>query len=489
MLKQKIEWVKLFERRAETLLMFQVPIGRNYYPEVLEIRFQPKNLKYEGWTYYADKKDLLQEYLSIKEEYEKNPKFLLHLVNKTEEEGEKLVRKSLKLTTNLKDKSNNELKRGFEEFNEKFTKYMPFIWVVFSIEKLLSEIIKQKLKIFYPTASDKAIDEYFDLLTSLPYKESTALKERRKILEVAAFLQKEGRITPKIKKIIKKIYEEFSWVGAMRVGWTYLKESYDLKHYEGLVKVLAEENPEGGLQEISRTEKELKEKYNEFIAKGKIDPDLIKIADLLRRYIFLRTYRGEAIVKSMVIIKPLLNEIASRFNLTLEDIVYFTPDEIMKLLQSGEMPDYKLRKIGFNIMILDGKPRLISGVKSREIDYKEISELKGEGIVAGVVKGRVKIIMGKEDIKKFIKGDILVTQMTSPDMMPAMVRTSAIITDEGGITCHAAIVARELRIPCIIATKIATKVLKDGDLVEVNANKGIIRILEKTKLCQNKKSF
>jgi len=153
------------------------------------------------------------------------------------------------------------------------------------------------------------------------------------------------------------------------------------------------------------------------------------------------------------------------------------------------MPDYKPRKIGFIIMILDGKPRLISGVKPPEIKYKEISELKGEGIVAGVVKGRVKIIMGKEDIKKFIKGDILVTQMTSPDMMPAMVRTSAIITDEGGITCHAAIVARELRIPCIIATKIATKVLKDGDLVEVNANKGIIRILEKTKLCQSKKSF
>ncbi|NCN22585.1 hypothetical protein GW934_03795, partial [Candidatus Falkowbacteria bacterium] len=334
------------------------------YPEVLEIEFQPKNLKYEGWIYYADKKDLLQEYLSIKEEYEKNPKFLLHLADKTEEEGEKLVRKSLTLTPNLKDKSNKELERGFEEFNEMFTKYMPFIWVVFSIERLLSEIIKQKLKVLYPAAFDKVIDEYFNLLTSLPYKESTALKERRKIVEVATLLKKEEKMmTTKIEKKIKEIYEEFSWVGAMRVGWTYLKKPYDLKHYEGLVKVLAEENPAGELQEISRTEKELKEKYNEFIAKEKIDPDLIKIADLLRRYIFLRTYRGEAIVKSMVIIRPLLNEIASRFNLNLEDIVYFIPDEIMKLLESGEMPNYRLRKIGFNIMILDGKPRLISGVK------------------------------------------------------------------------------------------------------------------------------
>ncbi len=63
--------------------------------------------------------------------------------------------------------------------------------------------------------------------------------------------------------------------------------------------------------------------------------------------------------------------------------------------------------------------------------------------------------------------------MTDPDFLPAMKKASAIITDEGGITCHAAIVSRELKIPCIIGTRIATKVLKDGDLVEVDANKGI----------------
>ena len=220
--EEEIEWVRLFKREAETLLMFQVPIGRNYYPEVLGIKFQPKNLKYEGWAYYADKKDLIQEYLTIKEEYEKDPKFLLRLTEKTEEEGEKLVRKSLKLATNLKDKSNKELKEGFEEFNEMFTKYMPFIWVVFSIERLLSEVIKQKLKVFYSTASDKVIGEYFNLLTSLPYKESTPVKERRKILEVAALWKKDEKtMTSEIDKKIKEIYEEYSWVGAMRVGWAY----------------------------------------------------------------------------------------------------------------------------------------------------------------------------------------------------------------------------------------------------------------------------
>jgi len=71
--------------------------------------------------------------------------------------------------------------------------------------------------------------------------------------------------------------------------------------------------------------------------------------------------------------------------------------------------------------------------------------------------------------------------MTDPRYVFAMKKAGAIVTDEGGITCHAAIVARELKKPCIIGTKIATKVLKGGDLVEVDAERGIVRILEKKK--------
>ena len=65
--------------------------------------------------------------------------------------------------------------------------------------------------------------------------------------------------------------------------------------------------------------------------------------------------------------------------------------------------------------------------------------------------------------------------MTTPDFVPAMGKAAAIVTDEGGITCHAAIISRELGIPCIVGTRIATKVLRDDDYVEVNANHGIIK--------------
>jgi len=69
--------------------------------------------------------------------------------------------------------------------------------------------------------------------------------------------------------------------------------------------------------------------------------------------------------------------------------------------------------------------------------------------------------------------------MTTPDFMPAMQKAAAFVTDEGGITCHAGIVARELKKPCVIGTKIATQVFKDGDLVEVDAGQGTVRIIER----------
>ena len=76
------------------------------------------------------------------------------------------------------------------------------------------------------------------------------------------------------------------------------------------------------------------------------------------------------------------------------------------------------------------------------------------------------------------EGNVLVTVMTSPDMVIAVKKAGAIVTDEGGFLCHAAILSREFDIPCIVGTVNATKVLNDGDLVEVDAEKGIVRVLK-----------
>ncbi|MBI4049536.1 MAG: hypothetical protein HY395_01830 [Candidatus Doudnabacteria bacterium] len=94
-----------------------------------------------------------------------------------------------------------------------------------------------------------------------------------------------------------------------------------------------------------------------------------------------------------------------------------------------------------------------------------------------IVQSKVQTIFNSSEVSKFKQGSVLVTPMTSPEYLLAMKKAKVIVTDEGGITCHAAIVSRELKIPCIIGTKVATKVLKDGDLVEVDASKGTVRKL------------
>ena len=105
------------------------------------------------------------------------------------------------------------------------------------------------------------------------------------------------------------------------------------------------------------------------------------------------------------------------------------------------------------------------------------TNIKGNTAFPGYAKGIVRIINTQEDIKEFNQGDILVSLNTSPDLIPIIKKAGAILTNEGGIMCHAAIIAREFKIPCITGTKIATKVLKDGDIIEVNAENGTVKML------------
>ena len=90
------------------------------------------------------------------------------------------------------------------------------------------------------------------------------------------------------------------------------------------------------------------------------------------------------------------------------------------------------------------------------------------------VIGQVRIVSTTKDCSKMKQGDILVASMTAPDYIVAIKKAAAIVTDEGGMTCHAAIVARELGIPCIVGTKIATKIFKDGERIKVNADLGLV---------------
>lgn len=108
----------------------------------------------------------------------------------------------------------------------------------------------------------------------------------------------------------------------------------------------------------------------------------------------------------------------------------------------------------------------------------DLEFIKGEIAYKGKVSGKVVIAIKNKDFSKIEENTILVTSMTRPEILPYLKKVKAIITDEGGITCHAAIISRELKKPCIIGTKTATHILNDGDLVEVDGNTGRVILLK-----------
>ncbi len=159
-------------------------------------------------------------------------------------------------------------------------------------------------------------------------------------------------------------------------------------------------------------------------------------------------------------------------------------EEIEELVKLGEIiedhyghpQDVEWAIENGKVYIVQSRP--VTTIKGKDVKVEEVEEgeilVKGIGASPGIGIGRVKIILDPGEINKVEEGDILVTIMTNPDMVPAMRKASAIITDEGGYTCHAAIVSRELGIPAVVGTGNATKVLKDGMVVTVDGEKGVV---------------
>jgi phosphohistidine swiveling domain-containing protein len=161
-----------------------------------------------------------------------------------------------------------------------------------------------------------------------------------------------------------------------------------------------------------------------------------------------------------------------------------TGAEINKYFLTKKLPkvsELKSRYTSGSLVYGQKSYKIFTGKKTQQIKKftevtKNLKQAKGQLAYPGLVIGKVKVILNPlKENKKFKKGDVLITGMTRPDYLPLMNLASAVVTDAGGLLCHAAITARELKIPTIIGTKIATKVFKDGDLVEVDANKGIVR--------------
>lgn len=202
---------------------------------------------------------------------------------------------------------------------------------------------------------------------------------------------------------------------------------------------------------------------------------------------YWRTHCAEVTSKGVFAARPRLVECAGQWHLLYEDLLNLSTGEITERLAapSFSLPDnFAERKAGYGCYLEAGSGEHITVGAELErlleelvvVHREDSSELTGTVASKGeVVFGTVKLLIEPQDFAKFEKGDILVAPETTPDYVPVMKKAAAVVTDRGGITSHAAIVSRELGIPCIIGTQAATAVLKDGDRVQVDTGRGIVR--------------
>ena len=289
------------------------------------------------------------------------------------------------------------------------------------------------------------------------------IKETKPSIKVTEINKNFIKQNPKISKEIKKHVQEFVWFGTHHWGG----EAYTKEKCLGEVKKLIE--------------KGLIEKKKELVPKK-----TNKLLELMAVLSFWRTHCAEVTAKVVFLSRPKMEAIAKENGLSYQEFTYLTSSEILKHLKEGKklpnkMPERK--PLWGSYVESNGIEHVFAGnelqqllntlVAKQETGLKEI-----KGMIAskgGIVQGTVKVLVSPEDFKNFQEGDILVAPETTPDFVPLMKKAKAIITDRGGITSHAAIVSREIGVPCIIGTNNATSALKNGDKVEVDAEKGIVR--------------
>ncbi len=160
-----------------------------------------------------------------------------------------------------------------------------------------------------------------------------------------------------------------------------------------------------------------------------------------------------------------------------EELIELT--EMGKRVQAhyGEPMDTEWAFERDNLFLLQARPITTLG---DDAPAEESTSVEGEVLVRGlgaspgIATGNVKIVLDIDELDKIEEGDVMVTTMTTPDMVPAMRRASGIVTDEGGVTCHASIISRELGIPCVVGTGDATRTLKENTGVTLDGKKGLV---------------
>ncbi len=384
----------------------------------------------------------------------------------------------------LRKISNRQLYTIYQKFHQWHHIYWELAMTPNLLEMENSYLIDQVMEIVEKKQSTSSLRNISvtDIVNAIisPDELSFTKKKQRDYYRLLTVLKRKGCDRDKLIQnfYLKYCWLEYNWAGPVQDKRILLNEIHrdmrSSKNFTVLARQITLEH------QASKRRKRLYMQSLKVSAKQKI---LIR---LLERLYFSKAYRMDCSYFGYFKLTPVLQEIAKRLRISLYQARSIQPEEMKQYLVLGKGNIERLNeRYRLSVWYWDGRQsRTITGDRAKPFlqsmtvrDYTKNRSgnlLRGQIAYRGLARGRVKIINRSKELSKFTKGDILVSAYTDPTLMPAITRAAAVVTDFGGMVCHAAIVSRELGIPCVVGTKVATKVFKDDDKVEVNADKGVV---------------
>lgn len=406
-----------------------------------------------------------------------NPLFLKQHIGQLLTASDYLLSVSKKIgKSNLSLSTLNQIESKLDLFVEAHLKFGPFMMIPIAIEKVITSLVRERLLKNEIISGDENKLEFYLSKLMVPKEQSQVISEMRDFNKILS-LVKTGEVK-EYQSLLEKHWEKYKWLAV----YSPSDEPYTLEYFEKRLQ-----------DELTLEPKKLKivtgdeDKLEDIIEKLKLSEETNSFVELLSEYVYLRTYRVEQLCKAYFYVQPLFKEIAKRANVSLYELCLCSLEEIRKFLDGKSLPrskEIERRRNKYLYIVKNGNFELFSGKNAEEVFLKEVGEddvtlevkeIKGSSASKGIGKGKVHVILNRNEVPDFKNGEVLVTIMTNPDFVVIMKKAVAIVTDEGGVLCHAAIVSRELDIPCVVGTKVATKVFKNGDMVEVDAFKGVIK--------------
>lgn len=429
--------------------------------------------------YYVDQKQH-EEYVAGLYQSLENKSFLKSFHRDAQVTLEHILQEvQQKLNQNLEQLSRDELLLIFRDFIlPRQTQFYIRMWTVFNIGAPLADVVEKRLR--EHIKDEEKVSKYLLSLAS-PLVPNDVLNERIDLLKIA---REHIHHPEKTDALLAAHTEKYQHIPV----YDFDHDPYTIDHFkQELVEI---KDPENELRETKTLFANRQADFEQTLREIKPDHDYEELLTFLKENVFLRDYRDMIRQKLNLQLRDLYTEIGNRLGLSVAQVALLTNDEIIDHLAANRQFSAELmvqREQAFVLIQKSDDVEIYSGDEAiqkvrQQLQTEKLENIKEiRGIVGskGKARGTVKIVYTNKDLGKVEKGDVLVATMTRQDFVPAMRRAVAIVTDEGSVTAHAAIIARELKIPCIVNTKIGTQVLKDGDEVEVDAEKGVVRIIRK----------